>query len=230
MPSRNTANETDRELAAEQEYLTSLHAEADALREHAAARLAAADRTTAPFWRAELDRLDAAADGLCFGRLDLRDGGRTYIGRLGLFRDDEPLLLDWRAPAARPFYTATLSTPHGVRRRRRITTRGRVVLALDDELLDTEAGDDDVLVGGAALLAALTARRTGRMPDIVTTASDRERNQRIRAWANANGFEVSERGRLASEVAAAYERAHGAEAESPAPSPRKRAPRRKFAA
>ncbi|MDQ7803083.1 Lsr2 family protein [Amycolatopsis sp. A133] len=55
-----------------------------------------------------------------------------------------------------------------------------------------------------------------------TTASDRERNQQIRAWANANGYEVSERGRLSSEVAAAYERAHGSEAESAAPSPRKR--------
>ncbi|MEU0533224.1 HelD family protein [Amycolatopsis tolypomycina] len=164
MPSGNSRNETDRE----QEYLTTLHAEADALREQAAARLADAAPATAPFWRAELDRLAAAADGLCFGRLDLRDGSRRYVGRLGLFRDDEPLLLDWRAPAARPFYTATLATPQGVRRRRRITTRGREVLALEDELLDTEAGDD-VLVGGAALLAALTARRTGRMADIVTT-------------------------------------------------------------
>ncbi|HET6705472.1 HelD family protein [Amycolatopsis sp.] len=168
MPSRNSRTETDRELAAEQEYLTALHAEADALRHQAAARLAAADRTTTPFWRAELDRLESAEDGLCFGRLDLRDGGRRYVGRLGLFRADEALLLDWRAPAARPFYTATLATPYGVRRRRRITTRGREVIALDDELLDTEAADD-VLVGGAALLAALTARRTGRMHDIVTT-------------------------------------------------------------
>ncbi len=55
-----------------------------------------------------------------------------------------------------------------------------------------------------------------------TTASDRERNQQIRAWANANGYEVSERGRLSSEVVAAYDRAHGSEAESAAPSARKR--------
>ncbi|MDS0140059.1 MULTISPECIES: Lsr2 family protein [unclassified Amycolatopsis] len=63
-----------------------------------------------------------------------------------------------------------------------------------------------------------------------TTAADRERNQRIRAWANANGFDVSERGRLSSEVVAAFERVHGEDAESPVPSPRKRAPRRKAAA
>ncbi|MBE8519404.1 Lsr2 family protein [Amycolatopsis sp. H6(2020)] len=61
-----------------------------------------------------------------------------------------------------------------------------------------------------------------------TTASDRERNQQIRSWANANGYEVSERGRLSSEVVSAYEQAQVAEAEAPAP--RKRASRKKTAA
>jgi hypothetical protein len=60
------------------------------------------------------------------------------------------------------------------------------------------------------------------------TASDRQRNQEIRAWANANGYEVSERGRLSSEVVSAYEQAQVAKAE--APTPRKRAPRKKTAA
>lgn len=62
-----------------------------------------------------------------------------------------------------------------------------------------------------------------------TSTTDRERNQQIRAWANANGYEVSERGRLSSEVIAAYEQAQVAEAEAPA-APRKRAPRKKVAA
>ncbi|MFJ1758669.1 Lsr2 family protein [Amycolatopsis sp. NPDC088138] len=62
-----------------------------------------------------------------------------------------------------------------------------------------------------------------------TTSSDRERNQQIRAWANANGFEVSERGRLSSEVIAAYDAAQAQEAES-AKTTRKRAPRKKVAA
>ncbi|MGW3993220.1 histone-like nucleoid-structuring protein Lsr2 [Amycolatopsis sp. NPDC004772] len=61
-----------------------------------------------------------------------------------------------------------------------------------------------------------------------TTASDRERNQQIRAWANTNGYEVSERGRLSSEVVSAFEEAQVAEAEAPAP--RKRASRKKTAA
>ncbi|ADJ49010.1 lysyl tRNA synthetase-like protein [Amycolatopsis mediterranei S699] len=63
-----------------------------------------------------------------------------------------------------------------------------------------------------------------------TTASDRQRNQEIRAWANANGYEVSERGRLSSEVVSAYEQAQVAEAATPAPTPRKRSPRKKTAA
>jgi len=167
---------TERQRVAEQEYVTELYARLDALREQAAARLAAAqdtgaDQETTAFWQAELGRLESVEDGLCFGRLDMRDGHRVYIGRLGLFQneDGEPLLLDWRAPAARPFYTATTAAAQGVRRRRRITTRGRVVLALDDELLDLDTAGDAALVGEAALVAALTADRTGRMRDIVTT-------------------------------------------------------------
>ncbi|MET8851864.1 UvrD-helicase domain-containing protein [Amycolatopsis sp. NPDC004625] len=155
------------ELAAEQDHLNVLYARLDALREETAAALA---RGHAPeVWQAEAARLAAVEDGLCFGRLDLTGGRRLHIGRLGLFTDDdEPLLVDWRAPAARPFYTATAAEPGEVVRRRRITTRGRTVVALDDELLDPD-GPHDGLVGEAALLAAVTAERTGRMRDVVTT-------------------------------------------------------------
>ncbi|MFC0540296.1 HelD family protein [Kutzneria chonburiensis] len=143
----------------------------DARRERAAHGMKAGDEEAKAFWGEELGRLAAVEDGLCFGRLDMRDGRRIYVGRLGLFRDgqDEPLLVDWRAAAARPFYTATMAKADGVRRRRRITTRGRTVTAVDDELLDRDAASDSELVGEAALMAALTADRTGRMHDIVTT-------------------------------------------------------------
>lgn len=167
---------TGREIDIEQEYLLVLYARVDAMRGDAAARLAAVqhigeDRDAAAVWQAEVDRLDAVEQGLCFGRLDLNDGRRVYLGRLGLFRveDDEPLLVDWRAPAAQAFYTATAAAPQGVRRRRRITTKGRTVVALNDELLAPDAAGDDSLVGEAALLAAVTADRTGRLRDIVTT-------------------------------------------------------------
>jgi len=167
---------TGGELATEQEFLTALYERVDAMRDEAAARLSAArrdggDQDLPAVWQAEVARLDAAEHGLCFGRLDLHDGRRVYIGRLGLFRDedDEPLLVDWRAPVARAFYTATAAAAQGVRRRRRITTRGRRVVGLNDELLDPDDAGDEGLTGEAALLAAVTAERTGRMRDIVTT-------------------------------------------------------------
>jgi DNA helicase IV len=164
----------DSQIGIEQTYLTALYDRVDAMREEAAAqRTPDDDPTAAAFWQAEVRRLDAVEEGLYFGRLDLHDGSRVHIGRLGLFQDedDEPLLVDWRAPVAQAFYTATPTAPQGVHRRRRITTRGRKVVALDDELLDTTGHQklDDTLVGEAALLAEVTADRTGRMRDIVTT-------------------------------------------------------------
>ncbi|MET0237894.1 MAG: ATP-binding domain-containing protein [Kibdelosporangium sp.] len=158
----------------EQNHLTTLYARLDELHAEAVRRLAASDPAEQAWWAREVARLESVADGMCFGRLDLADGRRVYIGRIGLFRepDDEPLLVDWRAPVARAFYTATAAAPEGVLRRRRITTRGRTVVGLDDEVLDGTGGDDltgDDLTGDAALLAAVTAGRTEHMTDIVTT-------------------------------------------------------------
>ncbi|QYN40474.1 AAA family ATPase [Pseudonocardia sp. DSM 110487] len=123
-----------------------------------------------------LAALRAAEHGLAFGRLDVEDGERRYIGRLGLLDEDneyEPLLMDWRAPAARPFYTATAASPESIRRRRHLRTRRRDVIAVDDEVLDlddaTAASQSSGLTSEAALLAAVDARRTGRMADIVAT-------------------------------------------------------------
>ncbi|MGI8333761.1 HelD family protein [Actinomadura scrupuli] len=174
------------EFQREQAYVGMLYGRLDGLRERTAARLAGtlADPGASAQARVEREvsvsalaeraaRLEAAENGLCFGRLDLRDGGRRYIGRINVMDDSddgEPLLLDWRAPAARPFYVATSAAPEGVRRRRHITTRHRRVIGLDDEVLDGEGlADPDGLVGEAALLAALNTGRTGRMGDIVAT-------------------------------------------------------------
>ena len=80
--------------------------------------------------------------------------------------------MDWRADAARPFYLATAASPSDVRRRRHIKTRGRTVVSVDDEVLDLAAADPtkhEGLTGESALLAALSASRTGRMRDIVET-------------------------------------------------------------
>ncbi|WP_326634078.1 MULTISPECIES: ATP-binding domain-containing protein [unclassified Streptomyces] len=124
---------------------------------------------------ASLAALNAAVTGLCFGRIDRRDGVTHHIGRIGIRQDDAertPLLIDWRAPVARPFYLATGYEPMGLRRRRHITTQGRTVTDLHDEIMDLadttrtgyESHDADEV-----LLAALTSARTGRMGDIVST-------------------------------------------------------------
>jgi DNA helicase IV len=124
-----------------------------------------------------IQALEAAETRLCFGRLDLADGQSRYIGRLGLADDDQrPLLTDWRAPAAEPFYQATSADPRGVVRRRHIVTAGREVTSLEDDVLDLSAlaeGESGVhaedVQGGGVLMASLAARRTGRMHDIVAT-------------------------------------------------------------
>jgi len=119
----------------------------------------------------EIRRLEAAERGMVFGRIDSTDGTALHIGRLGLHTDDHdlPLLVDWRAEAARPFYEATAVSPMGLRRRRHLRLTGRAVSAVNDELLDgSEAGPDDVL-GDNPLTEVLQARRTGRMGTAVAT-------------------------------------------------------------
>ncbi|MEV8212810.1 UvrD-helicase domain-containing protein [Leifsonia sp. NPDC077715] len=115
---------------------------------------------------------------LVFGRLLLEepvDGSdHRYIGRIGLRDDDQrSLLVDWRAQQAGAFYQATANERMGVRARRHLTMSGRQVTRIDDEVFDEALLDGDRagehVQGEGALLAALTAQRTGRMHDIVAT-------------------------------------------------------------
>ncbi|RBO91548.1 RNA polymerase recycling motor ATPase HelR [Nocardia puris] len=170
---------TSDELRSEQDYLAGLYGRLDAERARAKDRYRAAlrgdggtlvDRDVEVRASArEVRRLDIADNGLCFGRLDALSGERSYIGRIGIFDEDnefEPLLLDWRAPAARPFYTATAAHPENMRRRRQFHTRGRRLVDFTDEVLG-RPGDDEH--GDAALLAAVNAPRGEEMRDIVAT-------------------------------------------------------------
>ena len=134
--------------------------------------------------------LQTEHEGLVFGRLDLGPEpvgsphtGREvrYVGRLGVRDDDyEPLVIDWRAPAAAAFYRATPVDPHGVVRRRVLRSRGEQVVGVEDDLMVPEAPADIVVVGDGALLAALTRTRGGRMRDIVATIQ-RHQDEAIRA-------------------------------------------------
>jgi DNA helicase IV len=110
-----------------------------------------------------------AERGLCFGRLSLDAGPRPlYVGRRWVHDDEQDVLVvNWQAPAARPFYTATPQDPQRVTQRRRYRTDGRRIVDISDESLDGTAVD------GAAvsdfLLEELERRREGRMRDIVAT-------------------------------------------------------------
>ncbi|GAB3652237.1 AAA family ATPase [Nocardioides korecus] len=128
--------------------------------------------------------LDAAHEGLVFGRLDLREevsAAPRYIGRIGLRDDDyDVLLVDWRAPAAALFYQATQADPRGVVRRRILRSRGVTVLGVEDDLLDTEAATELPIVGEGALMAQLSRARDRSMHSIVATIQA-EQDRAIRA-------------------------------------------------
>ncbi|MGW6936219.1 RNA polymerase recycling motor ATPase HelR [Lentzea sp. NPDC054927] len=168
----------EEELQSEREYVADLYARLDAERARVkAAYQAALGGTGATVMERdnevrarhrEMKRLNVADYGLCFGRLDSVDGDVSYIGRIGLFDefdDFEPVLLDWRAPAARPFYTATGANAEGMARRRQFLTRRRAVAGFTDEVFG-RLGEEQ---GDVALLEALNAPRGEGMRDIVAT-------------------------------------------------------------
>ena len=156
-----------------------------------------------------LEQLQLGRESLVFGRIDRAggdagridraggDGGRIdraeepaeqteafHIGRLAISDvNQEPLVVDWRAPVAEPFYRATGAHPMGLVLRRHFLTDGRTVEDLEDELFDPE-GDNSGrglgLSGPQVLLSTLERSRTGRMRDIVATVQ-REQDEIIRA-------------------------------------------------
>ncbi len=143
---------------------------------------------------ARLTRLDIGDRSLVFGRIDpATTKERFYIGRVGLWdADHEPIVVDWRAPVAEPFYRATGRAPLGLERRRHFASRGSTLLGIEDEFfgdkaaigLDIADRDFDGSAGGAAapddgsldgrpvsgaLIASLEEARTGRLADVVAT-------------------------------------------------------------
>lgn len=221
-------------LDAEHDYLRQLYACVAQQREDAVRRLSAvmAERGGTPQARSEREsynalytarirQIDAAQAGLCFGRLDMvgTPGDVTrYIGRMGVQdeRNGEysPLLIDWRAPLASPFYLATTAHPSGVWRRRTLRTIGATITHCADEyLMSGEAppgypqpvsDESGSVVSESALLQALNEPRTGQMTDIVATIQ-REQDAIIRC--SHRGVVVVEGGPGTGKTAVALHRA-----------------------
>src|SRR5579875_2273272 len=188
MADRQTESALSESIRKEQDYVSMLYGLLDAARARSEEALhevhgrgadggtfaARMEREVSAYEQARrLSQLNSVDRGLCFGRMDDTGGHTFYIGSIGLHDDEyEPVLIDWRAPAARPFYAATPNDPAGLLRRRHLYTRGRTVVGLDDEVFDlgrmTEA-DQRGLVGEAMLLATVQRGRTGRMTDVVAT-------------------------------------------------------------
>jgi DNA helicase IV len=210
------------EVEREQAHLTRLYDRLDQLRDQTRERLAEVRRrgaTGTPQNRSERDafatmyedrlaQLNAVESGLCFGRLDMVGGDRHHIGRLGLTDErHDTLLVDWRAPVAEPFYRATATDSLDVVRRRHLRTRGRTLLDVEDDVFDLDrlTEEDKATLGGeGALLAALSARRTGRMRDIVETIQA-EQDRIIRA--DPGGILVVQGGPGTGKTAVALHRA-----------------------
>ncbi len=190
----------DPEIESEQAYVDAAYEQLDVMRT-AARRIAAGyssvgrggthqarlERDVAEdATRRRLAALDVGDLPLCFGRLDHTDDATRYVGRISVTGPEAtPLVVDWRAPVAEPFYRATAVEPMGVVRRRHFLTRpneGRVIVGLDDEVFDADRADAAGLsvMGEGALLSALERARTGRMGDIVATIQA-EQDEAIRA-------------------------------------------------
>jgi DNA helicase IV len=145
-----------------------------------------------------LVELDLGNAALVFGRIDTADADGEpheafHIGRLAVADDErEPVVIDWRAPVAEPFYRATGRDPMGLVRRRHFSVEGRTVLGLEDELFGeghiglggdgtlTMSAGDSTIRGHSTLMAALERGRTGALGDIVATIQA-EQDEIIRA-------------------------------------------------
>jgi DNA helicase IV len=160
------------ELAAEQEYVDHAYDCLDRMRGRVERAADATDNEIAALaleaWAVRrLRSYEDAERGLCFGRLDFEAIPKPlYVGRRWVHDDEsEVVVVNWQAPAARPFYVATPADPAGVTLRRRFRTEGRRLLDVSDEKLDGSGS----VIGGDFLLDELERSRAPYMRDIVAT-------------------------------------------------------------
>jgi DNA helicase IV len=165
---------THPDLATEQAYLDHAYDCLERMRARVGRVLDAATGEIAALalerWQARtLQSYEDAERGICFGRIDMDEGDNLYIGRRWIHEDDQSIVVvNWQAPAARPFYTATPVVPQRVHRRRRFRTDGRKLVDIADETLGGTIGDEPRSLGDF-LLEELERSRDERMRDIVET-------------------------------------------------------------
>jgi DNA helicase IV len=174
---------TDQDFASEQEYIRAAYGHLDAMRLRASSLVGHSED---PDLEAALTRrVNLLTDNgrpLCFGRIDRDDGERWYIGRRHVEDSAaDPVVVEWRAPVAVPFYRAGLADPLGLTRRRQFVADRSTLLSMADDLFGSGAAFTDPRVRGRdALLAELERERTGEMLDIVATIQA-EQDEVIRA-------------------------------------------------
>src|SRR5690242_12853741 len=163
------------DLPVEQAYLDRAYASLDRMRElllrTAEAGATDISQQAIENWASgRLRTFEDADRGLCFGRIDSEEAADSiYVGRRWVHDDARnPLVVNWQAPAARPFYTATPAEPHGVTLRRRFRAKGRTLTGISDEALDGSLADAAASVDDF-LLEELERTRDARMRDIVAT-------------------------------------------------------------
>ncbi|HUP84036.1 MAG TPA: AAA family ATPase [Acidimicrobiales bacterium] len=169
------ATEPD-ELDLEQAHIHRAYECLDFMRRRAERLLSAApeDPDLIASLKRRLNQLTDTNRPLCFGRLDTDDGESWHIGRRHVEDESaDPVVVEWRAPVAVPFYRATIQEPLGLRRRRQFVVEDRVLVQMADDLFGpdavTMAADGPQVRGRDALLAELERARTGQMLDIVAT-------------------------------------------------------------
>jgi DNA helicase IV len=129
---------------------------------------------------------DDGRTGLFFGRLDYDDSAdppeaRFYVGRRHVSDPDgDPVVIDWRAGLAHPFYRASPTRRYGVRARRRFGYRGGTLTSIQDEVLELLDEAAAMAAADRVLVAEIERPRIGPMRDIVATIQP-EQDDLIRA-------------------------------------------------
>ena len=174
----------DTELEAEQAYVDDAYRYLTWMRERALELVAGTDPKELDILHALKRRAASLTDGgrpLCFGRIDIGEGPTFHIGRRHVEnRDGNPVVVEWRAPVAVPFYRANPADPMGLSRRRQFVLDGRRIQSMADDLFGSGHGHVPRLRGGDVLLAELERSRGAEMLDIVATIQA-EQDEVIRA-------------------------------------------------